>query len=34
MLDRAVFRFSIDALVIILGAPSVRGLALPEQTTI
>jgi len=30
MLDRAVFRFSIDALVIILGAPSVRGLALPD----
>jgi hypothetical protein len=30
MLDRAVFRFSIDALVTILGAPSVRGLALPD----
>src|SRR6516165_6670174 len=30
MLDRAVFRFSIGALVITLGAPSVRGLALPN----
>jgi len=30
MLDRAVFRFSIGALVITLGAPSVRGLALPD----
>src|SRR6516165_6486234 len=30
MLDRAVFRFSIGALVTTLGAPSVRGLALPD----